>query len=78
MSRPETVLVEVPVKEIVGAVIEQLVEGGTLVEVVRCKDCKYHDGECVGMVYCPNKVGGWVSEEFYCADGERRDDERRT
>lgn len=74
MSRPETVLVEVPVKEIVGAVIEQLVDGGTLVEVVRCRDCKHHEDESPGMVYCPNQVGGWVCEDFFCADGERRGD----
>lgn len=74
MSRPETVLVEVPVKEIVGAVIEQLVDGGTLVEVVRCRDCKHHEDESPGMVYCPDQVGGWVSDDFFCADGERRGD----
>ena len=74
MSRPETVLVEVPVKEIAEAIIQQLVEGGTLVEVVRCKYCKHHEDESPGMVYCPDQVGGWVSDDFYCADGERRDD----
>ena len=45
-----------------------------IVEVVRCKDCKRHEGECLRMVYCPNQVGGWVREDFFCADGERRDD----
>ena len=74
MSRPETVLVEVPVKEIVEAVIQQLVEGGTLVEVVRCKYCTHHEDEESGMVYCPDLVGGWVSEYFFCAGGERRED----
>jgi len=74
MSRPETVLVEVPVKEIAEAIIQQLVEGGTLVEVVRCRDCKHHYGECLRSVYCPSKIGGWVREDFFCADGERRDD----
>ena len=74
MSRPETVLVEVPVKGIVEAVIQQLVEGGTLVEVVRCKDCKHHAGECLGKVYCTGHVGGWVLEDFFCAGGKRRDD----
>ena len=74
MSRPETVLVEVPVKRIVEAIIQQLVDGGTLVEVVRCKDCKCHEDESPGMVYCPDQVGGWVSDDFYCADGKRRDD----
>lgn len=41
-------------------------------EIVRCKDCKYHDDEEPGAVYCPDWVGGWVSEDFFCAGGERR------
>lgn len=43
-------------------------------EIVRCKYCKHHEDESPGMVYCPDQVGGWVSDDFYCADGERRDD----
>lgn len=43
-------------------------------ELVRCKDCKHHEDEEPGMVYCPNIVGGWVREDFYCADGERREE----
>lgn len=39
--------------------------------VVRCKDCKHHEDEEPGMVYCPNLVGGWVGENWFCADGER-------
>lgn len=47
-----------------------------VVEVVRCKDCKYHDDiDTHGTVYCPNLIGGWVSERFFCAGGERREDE---
>lgn len=42
------------------------------VPVVRCKDCKHHEDEEMGMVYCPHIVGSWVAEDFYCADGERR------
>lgn len=42
-----------------------------MVEVVRCKDCKHHEDEEVDMVYCPNIVGGWVGNDFFCADGER-------
>ena len=42
-------------------------------ELVRCKDCKRHEDEEPGMVYCPNQVGGWVSEDFFCKDGERRE-----
>lgn len=40
------------------------------VEVVRCKDCKHHIDEEIGMVYCLNS-GGWVSENWFCADGVR-------
>lgn len=43
------------------------------VEVVRCKDCKYHEDEEIGMVYCPNALGGWVGENWFCADGERKE-----
>lgn len=50
-------------------------------EIIRCKNCRhsidyYHDGDC----YCSNPKweltyfgGSW---EFYCADAERREDER--
>lgn len=44
------------------------------VEVVRCKDCKWHEYEEAGMVYCPNMVGSWVGEDGYCSGGERRKD----
>ena len=43
------------------------------VPVVRCKDCKYHEDEEIGMVYCPNALGGWVGENWFCADGEREE-----
>ena len=42
-------------------------------ELVRCKDCKYHEDEEPGMVYCPQFVGGWVENDFFCADGEKRE-----
>lgn len=55
-------------EEVVGKILDEMPEG-----VVRCKYCSHHEDEEPGMVYCPNQVGGWVSEDFYCADG-RRDD----
>lgn len=55
-----------------GDLVEGLWVGGK--RLVRCKDCKYHEDEEVGMVYCPNIVGGWVREDFYCGDGERKDE----
>ena len=41
------------------------------VPMVRCGECKHHEDEEPGMVYCPKIVGAWVSENWYCADGER-------
>lgn len=43
------------------------------VPVVRCRECKYHEDEEIGMVYCPNMIGGWVVENWFCADGERKE-----
>ena len=43
------------------------------VEVVRCKDCRWHEREQPGMVYCPNTVGNWVEDDWYCKGGERKD-----
>lgn len=40
-------------------------------KIVRCGECKHHEYEEPGMVYCPKIVGAWVSENWYCADGER-------
>ena len=46
-----------------------------VVEVVRCKDCKYHENERIDMVYCPAVlgVGSWVENDWFCKDGERRE-----
>lgn len=50
----------------------QIVQGVNAVEVVRCKDCRFHEQEQQGMVYCPDTVGGWVEENWFCKGGERR------
>ena len=44
------------------------------VEVVRCKECRFHEDEQIGMVYCPATVGGWVEDNWFCKGGEREDD----
>ena len=44
-------------------------------EIIRCKDCKWHEIYEPGMVYCPNIVGGWIQDDFYCACGARMDGE---
>lgn len=40
-------------------------------EIVRCKDCKYHDNEKdVNFCDCGNRPDDW-----FCADGKRREDD---
>ena len=53
-------------------VIEELLTAD-VVEVVRCKDCKHHQDEVPGMVWCPHVVGNWVNDNWFCADGERKE-----
>lgn len=43
------------------------------VPVVRCKDCKHAEFSEPGMTYCPGIVGSWVDDDWFCADGERRE-----
>ena len=45
-----------------------------VVEAVRCKDCKFHTDEEPGMVYCPGILGNWVNDDWYCGDGERKEE----
>lgn len=44
-------------------------------ELVRCKDCRFHEREQPGMVWCPCVVGSWMAEDGFCSMGERREDE---
>ena len=47
------------------------------VEVVRCKECIHWDTDwetLPGFHYCP-MVDGLKNGEWFCADGERREDE---
>lgn len=44
-----------------------------IAEFVRCKECRFHEQEQPGMVYCPNVIGGWTPNDWFCADGERKD-----
>lgn len=45
-----------------------------VVPAMRCEECAYHEDEEPGMVYCPQILGGWVPNEFFCGDGKRRID----
>lgn len=47
-------------------------------EIVRCKDCKWYtksDPQHPDCDYCLRIICGAIPPDFYCADGERRDDE---
>lgn len=51
---------------------------GTNGELVRCKDCKnYNTNGCsAGFGWCEDSVvNTGVSDDFYCANGDRRDDD---
>ena len=52
----------------------QLYDLNNVEPIVRCKDCKYHEDEEIGMVWCPYFIGSWVKNDFHCAIGERRDE----
>ncbi|MBR5301139.1 MAG: hypothetical protein IKU36_13005 [Bacteroidales bacterium] len=43
------------------------------IEIVRCKDCKWSYTD-EAMLICVYR-GFFVNDMFYCADGERREDE---
>ena len=73
------VTIEVKASDLVEACIKALVEGGTLVEVVRCRECRYYDRSFPHSTYIPDAfyckyINTHFKEDFYCAYGERRDD----
>lgn len=79
MSDPMKVSVEIEVQEIADAIIRKLTEDETLVEVVRCKGCKYYQRVYGGVPL--GEVGHCICHSFetvpdwFCADGERRENE---
>ena len=71
----DVVLVDGEVKG-VGLILAETVDKAPTIDavpVVRCRECKYHEDEEIGMVYCPNALGGWVAENWFCAEGERKE-----
>lgn len=61
---------------------ETLAVLGEQAEIVRCADCKYCVKEPSGELYCDILAVGYeplgskkVSGDWFCADGERRDDD---
>ena len=50
-----------------------------LLEVVRCKDCRWHDNRYGDVCHNPRYGDGWanypppyVDEDYWCKDGERK------
>ena len=43
------------------------------VPVVRCKDCKRHNAKA-GKLYRCDLLNVWHDGDFFCANGERRED----
>ena len=47
------------------------------IDLVRCKECKYwHEGEWNST--CDKHIGHGFPSDYFCGDGERRNDERIT
>ena len=65
------VQVNIPVEE----VIEYLKRDGTLVEVVRCKDCKNYDLASNGVNGVCNRQYATFYSWDYCSYGERKGEE---
>lgn len=42
------------------------------VQIIRCKDCKHTCARSRDMVHCV-LFNLWMKEDFYCADGRRKD-----
>lgn len=68
----EWICEEVPAVTLDGVVISTMLH--QIQELVRCKDCKYVECEGVeGFLVC-DLSGFSHSPEFFCADGERKED----
>ncbi len=41
-------------------------------QLVRCKDCKHWDSDGDDMCHC-SRIDYWTNANFFCADGERKE-----
>lgn len=76
MSREEKRMEWIVEAETIGDLVDGLWTGGK--RLVRCRDCRhrYVDGENVRYNVCELNHNKVQSDEWFCADGERREDER--
>lgn len=59
--------------------LQKKIEGGQLVEVVRCQDCKRSGLTEFGKRYCSEPMGAFVGcipveDDSFCSGGKRRED----
>lgn len=66
------VIVNVPVEDI----IERLKEDGKLVEVVRCRDCKWWTKQKDSLQGLCELNRTYPTGAWYCANGERNEQKR--
>ena len=53
--------------------IDEILEDDAI-EIVRCKNCRYHEGEENGLVYCYATMECWVKSDWFCADGKNKEE----
>ena len=73
MVKPEDIDFDIFVDE-ENMIIQATVAVYDAVPVVRCKDCKHRDHyECNNIMLGKTRCG--VTDDWFCADGERKDNE---
>lgn len=60
----------VPIDEVIDRL--ERVPSIDAVQVVRCKDCKYHEQAYQGAIWC-DTIEAFADENWFCATGERKE-----
>ena len=56
-----------------GAISDEIAEKRGLKELVRCKDCKWHEQSEIFDSYC-NNLCIEIPKDWFCADGVKRNE----
>lgn len=78
MPKTTKIQVEIDMPEIVDAVIKQLSSDGTLVAVVRCRECIHRDGkdgQCPVQSTADPFYDYEPDDNWYCGDGDNGGDQ---
>lgn len=57
-----------------GVIKRSLDVNANVVEVVRCKDCRYYNNDYMGKWCGRHQAPVWVKEDDFCSHGERREE----